>query len=149
MKPSGSREAGFTLFELLLVLFVLILVYALAMPRLDSGAGGVQIKSAVRQLAAGLRKARNVALTEHRETALLLDVEERTFSITGDARAYALPGRLEYALFTAESEVRGEKVASVRFYPDGSSTGGRVTVSSGPAKQEVDIDWLTGRVKVL
>ncbi len=37
---------------------------------------------------------------------------------------------------------------SIRFYPDGSSTGGRNTGSSGEGKYLVDVDWLTGRVSI-
>jgi len=47
------RYAGFTLLELLLVLFLLGLVYALSGPVLGAGSGGLSIKTAARQLAAG------------------------------------------------------------------------------------------------
>ena len=41
-----------------------------------------------------------------------------------------------------------DKRGAIRFYPDGSSTGGRITVSSGERKFLVDVDWLTGRVSI-
>lgn len=143
----GSR--GFTLIELLVVLLLLGLMYGLAAPMLGAGSTGVDMKAASRQLAAGLRKARGVAVTERRETVLTLDVEGRRFSVTGDPKIYALPRQLELALFTAQSELVREKTGNIRFFPDGTSTGGRVTVSAGESKQEVDVDWLTGRVKIL
>lgn len=143
----GSR--GFTLIELLVVLLLLGLMYGLAAPMLGAGSTGVDMKAASRQLAAGLRKARGVAVTEQREAVLTLDVEGRRFSVTGDPKIYALPRQLELALFTAQSELVREKTGNIRFFPDGTSTGGRVTVSAGESKQEVDVDWLTGRVKIL
>lgn len=143
----GNR--GFTLIELLVVLLLLGLMYGLAAPMLGAGSTGVDMKAASRQLAAGLRKARGVAVTEHREAVLTLDVEGRRFSVTGDPKIYALPRQLELALFTAQSELVREKTGNIRFFPDGTSTGGRVTVSAGESKQEVDVDWLTGRVKIL
>ncbi len=144
----GSRCSGFTLIELLAVLLLMGLAYGLAAPMLGAGSTGLDMQSASRQIAAGLRKARGTAVAEHRETVLTLDVEGRAFSVTGDPRTYALPKKLDFALFTAQSEVVREKIAGIRFFPDGTSTGGRVTVSSGSTKQEVDVDWVTGRVAI-
>ena len=60
----------------------------------------------------------------------------------------SLPRGLELKLFTAQAEVSSESRGAIRFYPDGSSTGGRITVASGERKLLVDIDWLTGRVSI-
>lgn len=146
--PNRLASRGFTLLELLLVLLLLGLAYGLAGPMVGSGSASLEMKAAARQVAAGLRKARSVAVTERREAVMTVDVEARSFSLTGDPRQYALPQRLELALFTAESELIRDKTGNIRFFPDGSSTGGRVTVSAGDAKQVVDVDWITGRVAV-
>ena len=42
-----------------------------------------------------------------------------------------------------------DKTGAIRFFPDGGSDGGRVTIAAGERKYEVDIDWLTGRVAIL
>ena len=143
-----ARSGGFTLFELLLVLLLMGMLYALAVPMLGAGSTGVDMKAASRQLAAGLRKARSIAVTEHREAVLTLDVDRRTFSLTGDPKTYSLPKQLELALFTAQSELVREKTGGIRFFPDGTSTGGRVTVSAGEFRRQVDVDWVTGRVAI-
>ena len=143
-----SRRGGFTLFELLLVLLLMGLLYGLAAPMLGAGSTGLDMKAATRQLAAGLRKTRGIAVTEHREAVLTLDVEGRTFSLSGDPKTYSLPKQLDLALFTAQSELVREKTGGIRFFPDGTSTGGRVTVSAGESKQQVDVDWVTGRVAI-
>lgn len=142
------RSGGFTLLELVVVLFLLGLLYGLAAPMLRDGSTGLDMKTASRQLAAGLRKTRSIAVTEQREAVLTLDVEGRMFSLTGDPKAYSLPKRLNLALFTAQSELVREKTGGIRFFPDGTSTGGRVTVSAGEARQTVDVDWVTGRVAI-
>jgi len=144
-----SRSSGFTLLELVVVLFILGLAYAVAGPLLGDNVSGLDLKAASRQLAAGLRKARGIAVTERGQTVLTLDVDGRKFSISGDAKIYDLPKKLDYSLFTAQSEISQEKIGSIRFFPDGSSTGGRITVSAGEARQAVDVDWVTGKVQVL
>jgi len=146
MRPFSSH--GFTLFELLLVLALMGLLYGLALPMLGSGSTGVDLKAASRQLAAGLRKTRSIAVTEQREAVLTLDVDGRNFSLTGDPKTYSLPKRLDFALFTARSELVREKTGRIRFFPDGTSTGGRVTVSAGEARQSIDVDWVTGKVAI-
>lgn len=144
----GYRTYGFSLLELLLVLVLLVAVYGLAVPMLGAGSIGLESKAAVRQLTAGLRKARSVAISGQREASLSIDVAARTFSVTDDPRVYALSQQIGLAVFTAESELANEQTGSIRFFPDGSSTGGRITVSAGEAKQYIDIDWLTGRAEV-
>jgi general secretion pathway protein H len=147
-----SRCQGFTLLELMLVLLLLGLAYGLAGPTLGNRPIGFELQTATRQLAAGFRKARTTAIAQQREAALTLDLEARSFTVTGDSRSYSLPKPLEYRLYTAETEVLRERIGSIRFFPDGSSTGGRVTAHAakpGNMSQSVDVDWLTGRAVVL
>ncbi|MDP2827035.1 MAG: GspH/FimT family pseudopilin [Sulfuricellaceae bacterium] len=141
-------SAGFTLIEVLVVMVLMLLTLSLVPPLFSSGASGVELKAAARQLAAGLRKARSQAVTSRREAALELNVEQKYFNLGGDKKTYRLPAKVDLSLFTAESERTGEKIGSVRFFPDGSSTGGRVTLTGGKQEYRVDIDWLTGQVSI-
>lgn len=142
------RQAGFTLLEVMVVLFIMAGLMAVVGPSVGSGRGGVDIKTATRQLAAGLRKARAVAITQRRDAVLTLDTEGKQFALSGSPQTYALPRDLDYGLFTTESEKLDNGKGNVRFYPDGSSTGGRITVAAGERKFFVDIEWLSGRVIV-
>jgi len=56
---------------------------------------------------------------------------------------------MELKLFTAQRDLIDGNTGSIRFYPDGGSNGGRITLGSGDRKYEVDVDWLTGRVAIL
>jgi general secretion pathway protein H len=150
--PLRREVRGFTLLELLLVLLLLGLAYGLAAPALSNRPLGLEMQTATRQIAAGLRKARSTAIAQQRESVLMINLDTRTFTVTGDPRVYALPKTLDYQLYTADSEVVFERTASIRFYPDGSSTGGRVstlTPKPGNLRQSIDVDWLTGRAIVL
>lgn len=145
----SRASAGFTLLELLVVLMLMVMVYALAVPMISAGLPGTELKGAARQLAAGLRQARSLAVTRKEESTLMLDVEQRNFKVSGDQRRYALPAKVDISLFTAQSELLPDKIGAIRFYPDGSSTGGRITVKSGVRKYEINVDWLTGQVTIL
>jgi len=143
-----SRTRGFTLLEILLVLVIGAAAYAILLSVPFRGASSADLKSAARTLAAGLRHAQATAMATRRDAVLTVDVEEREFIVSGERAARQLPKALEIKLFTAQSEVTSERRGAIRFYPDGSSTGGRITVSAGERKFLVDVDWLTGRVAI-
>lgn len=145
-----SRFAGVSLLELLIVLAIMGAVAAIAIPMFGgTGASSTELRSAARQLAAGLRLARSEAVAQRRETFLVLDVAGRRFKVDRHREEHTLPRAVELKLFTAQKDLVDEKVGSIRFYPDGGSNGGRITVASGERKFEVDVDWLTGRVAIL
>lgn len=125
------------------------MAYTLAVPIISKVMPGTELKGAARQITAGLRRARSQAITQKVQTTLTLDVEQRQFTLSGDKRNYALPEKLDISLLTAQSELQQAKIGSIRFYPDGSSTGGRITLASGTLEYAVSVDWLTGQVTIL
>jgi general secretion pathway protein H len=144
-----ARSAGVTMLELLIVLSIMAIVSAIALPMFRSGVSTGELKSAARELAAGLRVARSEALATRQETRVMLDLEGRTFQVERSGRVHTMPRGMEMKLFTAQSDIVNEKVGAIRFFPDGGSNGGRVTLGSGNRKYDVDVDWLTGRIAIL
>jgi general secretion pathway protein H len=144
-----ARHNGFTLLELLVVLALLAMTYALVPPMFAIGGSTAELKAGARQVAAGLRKARSQAIASRSETTLTLNVESRSFVLSGDNKPRVLPHQAELGVYTAQGEVVDGNTAAIRFYPDGSSTGGRVTLAMGERKFHVDVDWLTGQVEIL
>jgi general secretion pathway protein H len=145
---SGGRQAGFTLLELVIVLVIAAAVYLVLLSGPLGKVGAADLKAAARTLASGLRQAQTSAMATRRDAVLTLDVESKEFVTSVDPKPRKLPEDLELKLYTAQSEVTSERRGSIRFYPDGSSTGGRITVASGERKYLVDVDWLTGRVSI-
>lgn len=147
--PRRVYSDGVTLLELLIVLSIMAIVAALVLPMFGGGVSTGELKGAARQVAAGLRLARSEALATRQETRVVLDLEQRTFHVDRDPRLIALPRQIELKLFTAQSDLVSDKVGAIRFFPDGGSNGGRVTLAVGERKYDVDVDWLTGRVAIL
>jgi general secretion pathway protein H len=144
------RASGMTMIEILVVLSIMAIGAAIVVPMIGgTGASSGDLRSAARQIAAGLRHARSEAIAQRRETVLTLDLEKRSFRVAQEQRDIALPSKVELKLFTAQSDLVNERQGAIRFFPDGGSNGGRVTVASGERKYEVDVDWLTGRVAIL
>ncbi len=139
---------GFTLIELLVVLAVLTLLLAVAAPFFSNALPGIELKSAARDVAAGLRSARSQAITRNREAVFTLDVAARRFAVSGRQQIRRLPAELDISFVTARSERLDEATGVIRFFPDGSSTGGRVSLARGAREYHVDVDWLTGRISI-
>ena len=144
-----SRQRGFTLLEILVALVIGVLLVALTPPLLSGMSGATELRGAARQLAAGLRNARNAAITRQHEAVLTLDLAEHRFAVSGDAREIALPNSVALHLYTAQSELLDGEKGSIRFFSDGSSTGGAITVSGPKLAYRVNIDWLTGGIAIV
>ncbi|MEO1751953.1 GspH/FimT family pseudopilin [Thiofaba sp. EF100] len=142
--PAGK---GFTLIELLVVMLIAGLVLTVTPPLLTAALPGLQARSSAQQLAAGLRMARGQAMAGGGEAVLVLDLARHSFRV-GSRPEVRLGRSLELRLDTAASELEGEQRGGIRFFGDGSSTGGRITLRAGKHAWQVDVDWLTGRVTV-
>jgi len=142
------RVIGFTLLEVIIVLALGAVIYAVVLAGPFAKASAADLKSAARSLASGLRTAQTTAMATRRDALLTLDMDSREYLATGEERTHKLPDNIDIKLYTAQAEVTSAKRGSIRFYPDGSSTGGRITVAAGERKYLVDVDWLTGRVSI-
>ena len=148
-RARGAAVRGVTLLELLIVLAIMAIIAGFMIPMFGGPISTSELRSAARQLAAGLRLAQSEAVSQRRQTFLVLDVAGKRFKVDNDPQEHKLPSKVELKLFTAQNDLVSESVGSIRFFPDGGSNGGRITVASGDRKFDVDIDWLTGRVAIL
>jgi general secretion pathway protein H len=146
-RPS-TLAPGFTLLELLVVLALATLLLALAPPLITSALPGVELKAAARRVTSGLRLAREEAIRSGRDRAFLIDVEERLIEVEGGYRSTSLPQDLDVKLEAAEQEMISDQAGGVRFFPDGSSTGGRIVLSDGKRGYQIGVQWLTGRIRM-
>ncbi len=139
---------GFTLIELLVVLAVMGVLLVLVSPMISNALPGAELKGVARSLTAGLREARGAAIVGNRQTAFTMNLADRTYFRAGGPRRRLIPTGIDIRVRTAREEVASAAVASIRFFPDGSSTGGRITVSRGARTYEIGVDWLTGRIAI-
>jgi len=137
---------GFTLIELLIVLVIMALASAVAIPNIGSGNQIAALNAAAREIASALRFARGYALTHRQESRFLFDLDANSYQVTGRDKTYYISKELAVTLDVAESQLVSERRGGVRFFPDGSATGGRITLEIAQAKRQLDINWLTGQV---
>jgi general secretion pathway protein H len=141
------KQDGFTLIELLVCLAILTLIAALAVPRLGRAGDHAAFRTAARDLAAALREARNDAIATGSGASFSIDLATGAFRV-GAGRTRVLPPGLSLALVTTADDRLGEHGGAIRFFADGSSTGGSLSLARDGRRLDILVDWLTGRVTV-
>lgn len=106
------------------------------------------LRSAASQIARTLHHIRREALLSGRERTLTIDVESGILEEASGSKFMQLDSALELRLHTATSEVINERSGRIRFFPDGSSTGGRIQLEHDSNTATIDVDWSTGVVSV-
>lgn len=142
--PAGNsrRANGFTLLELLIVLAILGVVVGLAVPLFAKAMPGLQLQAGARAVAAELRSARGRAIAANDEVVVAVDVQGRTVG------GVALEPFVGLSFYTAAEDLIDGGAGRIRFYPDGSSTGGRIRLVGAGREYDVRIDWISGAVTI-
>lgn len=79
-RPDPRRSAGFTLVELVLVVMVLGVMAGIAAPRFQTAMTGVHLEATAKRLAADLRRAQAVAMSQSTSVLVSIDPATETYS---------------------------------------------------------------------
>ena len=146
IRKPGGHPAGFTLLELMIAITIASLFITLIAIHGRPRSAGLEENGTASELAGGLREARAQAIVQNRQVALTLDIANHQWKIDSQP-PHKVPPQFRLEVLTVEGDARGN-LAAILFEPDGSSTGGQVAFDDGLRKFSVNIDWLTGMVRV-
>lgn len=146
-QSAPTTQAGFTLFELLVVLLITAFV-ALIVLRLDwHHTDAMELKSTTLMLASDLRRTRSWTLTHDTAVVVQLDLDHRTYGSFGVGKQIALPRAMTFgAKLEDDTTARSSGSVRLRFWPDGTATGADLVLGLHGQTRHVMIDWLTGHV---
>ncbi|WP_198243494.1 GspH/FimT family pseudopilin [methane-oxidizing endosymbiont of Gigantopelta aegis] len=147
MKAARSIK-GFTLLELMIVLFIVVLAVGAISINIANGNPASQIKAAARDMASALRYARGQALISRKRVWVSINLIDNSYRISDREKKFILPESIRLTLTLAENTVKNEE-GRVVFYPDSSSSGGRIELEQGGFYQRIDINWINGNVTVV
>lgn len=142
------RHRGFSLIELVAVLALIAIVVTTLAFGLSRGLMGTKVRAASRDMAAAMRYTRGQAILKREEKTLIVNLDEKSYTAPGRAQV-KLPEEMDLHLLTARGELNDdERAGGIRFFPDGSSSGGRVRLVSGAREWVVNVAWLTGEISL-
>ncbi|MFC3228221.1 Tfp pilus assembly protein FimT/FimU [Marinibaculum pumilum] len=145
---AGRRgDGGFTILEVLVVLTIIAIAMAV-MPSLLTGINSARLRAAALDFVAALREVRGHASTSQAQVDVLLDLQRLRYSLSTAPETFRpLPAVVDSIAVAPERLVTGgSRVARLRFLPDGSATGARISLHNGNLSYTVEINGLTGAV---
>jgi prepilin-type N-terminal cleavage/methylation domain-containing protein len=135
---------GFTLLELIVTLVVLAVAVGLVAPTIGRSTDTLRTRAEVAGFSATFRHAREQAITTRQPFTVVVNPTNHLMTVTtGEDEVRwtrALSNRLE---------IRAERpgALTVRFEPQGTSSGGEFHLISGKISYRVSVDAVTGRVR--
>ena len=143
--PRARSERGFTLLELIVTLLILMLVVGLSVPVVGRSSDAVRSRAEVAGFSAVLRHARERAIISRLSHTVVIDPANRVMTVQagpdGEVKeTRPLPERLTV-------EATPPPALTVRFEPQGTSSGAEYRVKTGDVVYRVTVDPITGRVK--
>ncbi len=148
-KFTAAGSKGYSLLEMLVVLAILSITIIVALMFVRPSASSFEPARTAYEMAARLKGARTKAIAANQETSFFLDLQERQFWSKVSPSKAAIPAEIDILMTSAKNRVLTEQLGSFRFFPNGSSTGGNIELNMGAKKISVQVDWLTGAVRVI
>jgi general secretion pathway protein H len=142
---------GFTLIEVMLTLLVLALLVSLTPPLFQKAFPSLKLKAATRDLAQEIRYIQQTAILTGVSSKVQFDLQNNAYQSdhvnSGEVRR--LPDGLRFTLDNRRTATLDDGIVVIKFFPDGSSSGGLLMLDNGARQFAISVDWLTGRVQVI
>lgn len=142
------RANGFTLLEMLAVILLIGIAAAAVSVSVSQGLASARASAASGELAAALRATRAQAIVRGHDQVFELDTRAATYHGAGQ-RTVMLPKGMQLSITSAKEDQPNAHTGRIRFFPDGSSTGGHITLQRGQRRWQVNVEWLTGAIGVV
>ena len=142
-----QQPRGFSLVEMLVVIAILALVATVGATRLSGPNEATVLKAEARKLVSHLRATRSMSLAKSRVFTVEAVEGGAGYAIRPGEEIVQLPDTLTLSLSP------GRRIGpalnddpAIAFYPDGSASGGSITLAGPSGGQRITVNWMTGEV---
>lgn len=145
---AASAARGFTLLEMIIVLVISVLGFAVVGSNINTGNEATRLQAVARDLASALRYAQSQSLMIRQPVSVTIDLRDNSYRISNRNKIFRFEEEIDVSLTVAEEEFKPDEFGSIKFFGDGSSTGGRVVLEWGKQLRRIDVNWITGQVRI-
>ena len=149
------KYKGFTLLELVLVLFIMGLIVGLALPFVVKTIDRIKIQSEARQIASTIQFARSEAISKKKLFTLNASINENKYWLTISKekkiiQSKTLDKSVRIRDYIGTEDSLADESFIINFYPRGNSSAGTIRLQSTMDKSETNvysiiIDPITGK----
>ncbi len=153
---------GFTMVEMLVVLFLIGLMLSIAVPSFIHTVETLKFKATARKIVSTLRYARNTAVFKQMSQAVGFDIDNNLYYLGGqkidededplsrNIKTFKLPSDVSIKSMEMVKERIESGKGNILFYPDGSSSSGAIIVKNKRTDEGfiIEVDIFTGLTHV-
>jgi general secretion pathway protein H len=148
ISPTGLNSirlnAGVTLIEVLVVLTIMAMVVSsisyVALNKKES------LKDLTMSIVQNMRLTRQQSIREGLSQQFVINLSENTFEFS--ETLIELPEDVSITVNTAENQLLDKDSVGISFYPDASSSGGKILLESAKQSFRILIVWISGKVSM-
>jgi len=140
------KQSGFTLLELMVAFSVAAFLMAVSTPMVMRMYDSMKYRGAVKDMVTAVEATRYAAITQGKAVDIVMTPAENMFQV-GSGEERFLPDSISFSLEAAREVSHGAGTGAIRYYPDGSSTGGSIMITHDSGRGvRLRVDWLLGRL---
>lgn len=145
MVKGRAGATGFTLLELIIVLFIIGLVCGFSTVFITKGLPSARLNATVRELSATIRHARSLAVLKGETQTMVIDAEAQQYGIEGYPRK-RFPADVIVRTIDPVTGEATDKSRLMRFEPGGVFEGAGIWLENKTTTVRIDTDPIAGVV---
>ncbi|MGB9715553.1 MAG: pilus assembly FimT family protein [Thermodesulfovibrionales bacterium] len=141
------NKYGFTLLELILVLFIISLIFGLSTIFFTNTMPTNRLNTVARELSSAIRYARNIAIVKSERQTITIDLDSKIYGIKG-GMSKNIPDDINIKIIDPllGDVVKGKY--SLSFYETGGIEGGTIVLSTKKKTVNIEPDPIVGSVVI-